>query len=485
MYRPSNAPLIWLLVVAATVVSTGCRGRGSVVDNRFNKLSKDVSISQQEAAYPTSGVNPVFEDLSGPHSLEEYLRIGLRQNSEIQEVRMMVESLANRVPQAASLPDPNLNATTFPEPIQTAAGEQQFGLAMSQKVPWRGKLATRAAMAEDEVNAGRARLAGVELKVVEQIKNAYYELFFVQQSIRILEEDNEKLEAMEAMVDRMYRVKRTVTQQDVLQVQVAIARVETERVQLKQKKESAQARLARLLHISPDTQPEALETLPIPVPVQGIQELYRKALESKPELHAQILSIKRDRKATCLAELKNYPDLNFGFNWISTAGSGVSPVANGDDAFMLTLGMNLPVYRKRLDAGVREAQTRALSSARKYDRLKDETLEGVADLFAKIRSQQETLRLFREDIIPKQRLVFKQSEDDYQVGKTDFLQMIESWRQLLRYQLEERRADVDLHKSLAALAREMGEFEIPGIVAPGPISASVVPQSEGAFEDGD
>ena len=133
---------------------------------------------------------------------------------------------------------------------------------------------------------------------------------------------------------------------------------------------------------------------------------------------------------------------------------------------MLSLGMNLPVYRKRLDAGVREAQTRALSNARKYDRLKDETMEGVADLFAKIKSQQETLRLFRDDIIPRQQLAFDQSRDDYQVGKVDFLQMIDNWRQLLRYHIQEKRFETDLQQTLAALARQIGDFEVPGVVAP-------------------
>ena len=453
-------------MIALVVASAGCRSRGHTVDNRYRQLSREYVQAQQQPAYAIAAANPVFEELSGPHSVEEYLQIGLRQNSEIQEVRLMAESLANRVPQAASLPDPMLGATAFPSPVQTAAGEQEFALSMNQKVPWRGKLATKAGIAEEEVNAARARLAAVELKVVEQIKNAYYQLYFVQHAIAIVEKDKKELERIENIVDQMYRVKREVTQQDVLQVQVALSRIDSELVQLQQQKESAQARLARLLHVSPETKPEAMDSLPPEQTVQDIQQLYELAIQSRPELHAQLATIQRDRKATCLAELQNYPDMTFGFNWISTDSSGISPVANGDDAFMLSLGMNLPVYRKRLDAGVREAQTRALSNARKYDRLKDETMEGVADLFAKIKSQQETLRLFRDDIIPRQQLAFDQSRDDYQVGKVDFLQMIDNWRQLLRYHIQEKRFETDLQQTLAALARQIGDFEVPGLVAP-------------------
>ncbi len=373
----------------------------------------------------------------------------------------MVESLANRVPQAAALPDPMLGATAFPAPVQTAAGEQDFALSMNQKIPWRGKLATRAAVAQQDVHAARANLAAVELKVAEQIKNAYFQLYFIQQAIAITKDDQKQLELIGEVVEQMYRVKREVTQQDVLQVQVAQARLDSELLNLEQQQASAQAKLARLLHLPPESKPEALDSLPTEQVVHDIQQYYALAIEARPELQAQLSAVEKDRQSACLAELENYPDLTLGFNWIATSRDGISPVANGDDAFLLTLGMNLPIYKKRIDAGVREAQTRALANSRKYDRLKDETLEGVADLFAKIKSQQENLRLFRDEIIPKQKLTLEQLIDDYQVGKVDFLQMIDNWRQLLQFQIAERRFETDLHQTLASLARQIGSFELP------------------------
>lgn len=461
MFPQSIRPVVWLPIIALAAASIGCRTGGQTLDRRYRQLSHDYVAAQSQNVYTTSAVTPVAPQYTGPHTVEEYLQLGLTNNPEIQEARLMVESLANRVPQAASLPDPMMGATAYPSPVQTAAGEQQFALSMNQKIPWRGKLATRASVAEQDVNAARANLAAVELKVAEQIRNAYYQLYFIQQAIEITEDDKEQLELIGEVVEQMYRVKREVTQQDVLQVQVAQARLDSELVNFQQQKESAQAKLARLLHLSPETKPEALNSLPPEQVVHDIQQFYELAIQSRPELHAQLSAIEKDRRSASLAELENYPDLTLGFNWIATSSDGISPVANGDDAFMLTLGMNLPVYKKRIDAGVREAQTRAQANTRKYDRLKDETMEGVADLFAKIKSQQENLRLFRNDIIPKQKLTLEQSIDDYQVGKVDFLQMIDNWRQLLRFHIAEKRFETDLQQSLASLARQIGSFELP------------------------
>ncbi len=470
---------LFLLVITCVA---GCQTSRSTYDARYQMFSHDHQLAQSQPAYATQAANPVAENYAGPHPVESYIELGLRQNPEIQEARLNVEMMANRVPQAASLPDPMLGAMAFPSPGQTAAGEQEFALSMNQKFPWRGKLATQAAMAEQDVNAARARLAEVELKVVEQIKNAYFKLYFIQQAIAIIENDRKQLELIETVVDRMYRVQGDVTQQDVLQVQVQLSQVDAELVEFRQQKTSAQARLARLLHISPETQLEALDQLPPGKTVNNIQQLYDVAIQARPELHAQLATIDRNRKAACLAQLDRYPDLTLGFNWIAIANEGLSPVANGEDDFMLTLGMNLPVYKKRIDAGVREAQTRTLASARKYDRLKDETMESVADLFAKVQSLRETLSLFHDDIIPKSKLTLEQSIENYQVGKVDFLQMIDNWRQLLRFEIAEQRFEMELQQALASLARQIGSFELPDD-SPAPAGQEMLPADPSPNQD--
>lgn len=291
MIRNITRIKIWGFMIALLAISTGCRSGGQTHDVRFNEMSRSLVTAQTQPMGAESVANPVAPQYAGPHSVEEYLQLGLTQNPEIDEARLMVESLANRVPQAASLSDPMLGMTAYPSPIQTAAGEQDFALSMNQKIPWRGKLATRAGIAQQDVNVARANLAAVELKVAEQIRNAYYQLYFIQQATEITKDDQQQLELMGEVVEQMYRVKRDVTQQDVLQVQVALTRLDSDLVNLQQQKESSQAKLARLLHLSPETKPEALDFLPPEQTVQNIQQFYEMAIQSRPELHAQLSAI--------------------------------------------------------------------------------------------------------------------------------------------------------------------------------------------------
>lgn len=460
MKRSKYGTTIPGFMIVVFSVPLGCRSPRHVREPEYCQLENAVSQAWYSADPVEAALDPVIPSLAGPHPVEDYIWFALTQNPSIQSARMRVESLANRVPQAASLQDPMLGVTLGVEPVQTAAGQQELAMTASQKLPWFGKLSTGADVAEQDVEVARAQLRTAELEVIESVKRAYYQMYFVQEAMRITEEDQQQLKLIESIVDRMYRVQRKVTQQDVLRVQVEVLRVETELVKLRQQLESAQARLARQLHISPETQVRALNQLPPEQIPRDLEGLYRRAIASRPELHAALAAINRDRRAADLARLGYYPDLTFGLTWIDTSTAGISPVANGRDAFLIGATVNLPVYRKRLDAGVREAETRAVASARKYDSVRDQTTEEVKDLFAQATSQGELLRLFRDEIIPKAQQTLDQSLREYQVVEVDFLQLIDNWRQLLRFHIAEKQLEAQLRQTLASLARAIGSYEV-------------------------
>lgn len=448
-----------LALLGSVAYVAGCGAARQVRTPEYQQLSAAVGRAWRLPDPVEPALDPVAQELAGRHPVEDYIRYGLTQNPTIQAARMLVESLANRVPQAASLEDPNFGVTVLPEPVQTASGEQNLLLTAGQKLPWLGKLATRADVAEQDVEVARAQLATAELAVVEKIKRAYYELYFVEQALHITEQDQKQLLLIEAIVDRQYRVKRSVSQQDLLRVQVEVSRLETELVTLRQQVLSARARLAGQLHVSPETELLAVEHLPAEALPRDLEALYRRAVAARPELHAALAAVQRDQRSADLARLDYFPDLTLGATWIDTSTSGISPVASGRDAVLIGMNVNVPIYRQRLRAGVREAETRAVASARVYDAIKDETMEDVKDLFAQAISKEELLVLFREDIIPKARQTLEQSIVAYQVSEVDFLQMIDNWRELLRFEITEKQLEAQLRQSLASLARVIGSYE--------------------------
>jgi len=448
------------VLAAAVVLFGGCRTAKQIRDPEYARVSRAV---QQAWCAPQSTVvatAPVVAELSGPHPVEQYIQVALSQNPDIQAARKKMESLAHQVPVAAGLPDPMLNVTAQPEPVQTAAGQQDLIVAANQKFPLFGKLDSRASLAEAQTNVARAQLAAVELETIAQVKRAYYELYFLQQAISVTNAEQELLVEIREVANTHYKAGST-SQQDVLRADLEVSNVENDLIRLRQKLKSGQARLASLLHIAPQTQVAAIDELANEQAPRDLELLQQQAVVARPELHAQLAAVQRDRSAVNLARLDYKPDVTLGFSWIDVANTGVSPVTNGRDSFLLSAGVNLPIYRKRLDSSVRSAEAKVVSTVREYDSLRDGTLGEVTDLFAQANSQEDLLILFREDILPKARQTLEVSNQAYNVGEVDFLQLLDNWRQLLRYEVNYVRLEASLRQTLAELERVVGGFVGP------------------------
>jgi outer membrane protein TolC len=321
---------LWRLAIPAIAALgvVGCRSANRVHDPEY---AWDVHRIHQARTLPSgSALAPVANELAGPHPVDTYIRHALTQNPDIQAARKQVEATAFRVPQASSLRDPMLQITAYPEPVHTAAGQQELLLNVSQKFPWFGKLRAQADVAELNTNVARAQLVAVELSVIEEVKLAYYELYLAQQAVRITESNRPLLVTLKGLAEGQLRMG-LVSQQDVLRAELEISKLENELIRLRQELQSAQARLARQLHISPDTPVLALDQLSAEQIPSDLQLLYTQAVEARPELHAQLAAIQRDRRAVDRARLDYFPDPTLGVTSIDTATAGISPVATGRD----------------------------------------------------------------------------------------------------------------------------------------------------------
>lgn len=405
-------------------------------------------------------------------TIEDFVQLGLAQNPAIATAKHRINSLRHRIPQELSQPDPMVNTTTHLSPVETAAGRQAFALGVSQKVVNAERLATRAAIALEDVRAAEQNLNVVQLEIAEKIRIACYQLLFVRKTIEITKQDAESLEQIGEVVLRQYEVKQSVSQQDVLNVQLEQSKVENQIVALRQKEKSYQARLARLVHLSPESSFDILDELSLTLGPLDANVLTSQAISARPELAAQLANIRRERKKVHLANLQNIPDFTVGLNWIATSSEGISPVGNGDDALLLGIGFNLPVRKGRIQAAIYEAKESSLASTSQLKSLKDEVAEEVFDLVAKAESTADTLQLLQEDIIRKSERTLDLSIEEYTNGDVKYVQLIENWRALLKYRITESRLIAEYNQILASLVRSIGEL--------GPISgtAAVPPQPE-------
>ncbi len=463
--RPGRGVGLLMVAVLFALAPFGCRTKPTVHDPEFTRVTRAIEHSwrQPPPVAAAAAVNPVIHELGGPQPVEVYIGFALSQNPGVQAAHARIAAAAMRVPQAASLKDPMLDVKgwpIYPNVPQTAAGRMRVDVMVSQEVPWFGKLEARSAAAEEEVNAARAQLAAAELKTIEQVKLAYFDLYYAQQALQIAERDRGFLgELVETALAR-YKTGKA-GQQEVLRLQAEQANVEGELIQFEQMQHRAQAALAEALHVSPQNPLAALDALPHESVPTDIDTLYRQAVAARPELHAMLFDIARDRRMVDMAKLEYFPDATFQFGYGEmTTDRALAPTADGIDNLTLGLSMNLPIYRKRLNAAVREAELNVVAGARQYDQMKDEAQREVKELFTDAMTRRDLERLFRESIIPKSEQALEVSARGYQVGETDFADLIANWRELLRFQLAHRRIEAELRQSLASLERAVGGLPV-------------------------
>ncbi|GIX05092.1 MAG: hypothetical protein KatS3mg114_0961 [Planctomycetaceae bacterium] len=447
----------WPLLAAILLV--GCKGAQKVHDPEYAQVSRSVHQAGYSPVPTATAVSPVNYEFTGPQPVEVFLQYALSQNAGVQVARKRIDAAAMRVPQAASLKDPMLDVTGYPfypNVPQTASGRMTVDMMVSQEVPWFGKLDTQAAAVEAEVNAARAQLAAAELKTIEEVKRAYYELYYFQKAIRVVQQDRKILADLIEVANALYVTGKT-SQQDVLRLQAELSNVDGELIRMEQMRVAAQADLARLMHISPETPLEAVAEISDAAAPYDLAALYQQAIRDRPELHAMLAEINRDQRMVERARLEYYPDVTFKFGWGEmTTSRAVAPSADGIDNLAVGLGVNLPIYRGRLKAAVREAEATAVASAREYDQMKDETQRDVKQLFTQALSQRDTDALFRESIIPKTQQALDVAVRGYQVGETEFADLIANWRELLRFHVTQLQLEAQYRQTLASLERVVG-----------------------------
>lgn len=454
-----------LILIGLAVCMVGCRTAHTVRDPEFAEVAS-AALVNDAACEPISEAGIAIEPrLAGPHAVDEYVSWALAQNPEIHAKRKRADAAAMRVPQASALEDPMLDVTGYPfYPYvpQAVGGRSTYEIMASQQIPWAGKLRTRAAAAAAEAAAACAELAATELEIVEQVKRAYYELYLVQVSTDILRQNRALVEDFAAIAEMKYRAG-AVNQQDVLRARLEVSNIDAQLLQLEQQLHQARARLARLLHAPPDTPVEALPTLAVEQIPIDLERLYALAIEARPDLDAQLAEIRRDRLNVDLARLQYFPDLTLRASWGDmTTDRAMSPMADGIGMIGVGFGANVPIYRKRLDAGVREAEAQTVASAREYDARCDKAREEIKDLVAQLTSQEQILALFDAEIIPRAEQTLAASTSAYRAGGGDILMLIDNWRRLLEYRVGQQRLEVQMRQTLASLERSVGGASLGG-----------------------
>ncbi len=444
----------------------GCQTTELVSRVNFPDAAATVSAAAESAAATPemAELTQLTESLTQPRTASELVTVALDRHPQILAARERIRALQEQITVAGSQPDPRMTLTAQPAPVQTASGAQQFIVSASQEYLSEEKRTARADVARSMVQIAEATLRAKEVEISAQVRHNAYELRFLQLSIAVTQTEQQLLQEIRTIAATRYRTSAT-SQQDVLRADLEISRLQNELILLKQQVTTRQTRLAELLNVPLTLKIRTIESTPDPVLPDDPAMLQDLALMLRPELKASEAAIQRDRRAAELAREEYYSDVTLGLSWIDVADHGQSPVANGQDAVMLTAGFRFPIRQERIRAAVAAAEADMAASTRSHDALRNSTEADVQDLFQRAQSLQQMLHIDREEMIPRARQTLQVSSAAYNVGQVDFLQLMDNWRTLLTLQTARLRREADLWQTISALQRATGDAWSPATVA--------------------
>ena len=404
---------------------------------------------------------------AGPTTVEELVAYATANNPKIAAARSRAEAQISRVVQARSLDDPQLSATAFLEQIQTAGGPQDVIVSLSQKFPWFGKRNARGEIAFHDAQVAFAEMADMELAVIERVKLAYYDLYFLNEAIAVYQDLEPKIQDVIVTTRTLYETNaREVGLESVYQAEITLHKLQITLAELEQARLKVNARLAEALHLPEglklDIEPQLGET----TRPQQVDALVALIDHVHPKLEARRQAIVRDDWAAALARKDYYPDVNIGFNWYAIGDQGLSAVANGRDAYSLMAGINMPIYRAKRNAAVREAQFRLAKSDEEYEAVWDALRADVTRVHADVVEQDRVLAILNDDILRKSQDTFELSIAAYRVGRIGFQQLIDNYESLLKFSIDRHSRQARREQAIAQLERASGSalLEAPAVI---------------------
>ncbi len=398
--------------------------------------------------------------------LAELIGAVLEENPQIQSARALWRSKAERVPQERSLPDPTVSYRYYARPPETRVGPQDQGLELSQAVPWFHKRALQGERAEHLASGVAWRVQDLERALVAELKRAYFDVAYLQEALAVNSEETALLQRFEEIALIRYSNGEGI-QQSVVKVQTDISRLADQQTSLRARLDVVVRRIAQLVG-RPDSD---VPLTPIRLQLLELQydqdELEIESQRDHPNVLAVQQQIEADKTWFRRRKLESRPNFRFGLGYVDvgkredTAGVLNPPEDNGQDVWAVTVGLNVPIYRRRIRAGVAEAQESLLANERLLQSTRDRLRFEVQGSLLRLESLDQRTRLYTDVIIPQAEESLASAEAAYMTNRLNFLDLLDAERVLFQVRLTYYRLLADYWIALADLELGLGR-SFPG-----------------------
>ncbi|MDD4878989.1 MAG: TolC family protein, partial [Candidatus Omnitrophica bacterium] len=363
----------------------------------------------------------IFSSSAAVLSLDDLIKEAKEKNPEILAAKNRWDAALVRVPMAKSLDAPSVGFTfkKIPDTLNVfKAPNDEHMLTISQFLPLFGKLSTKGKIALAESQMFAAEYKNKELEIVNETKDAYYDLFMNYKEIELNEASLSLLKSVAGISEAKYITGKT-TQEDLFKINLEIASLGNKIANLKLEQAAKNARLNSLLSRDPESPLGAPELREDAVFNRDISSLYKLTLENQPELLTFSYVIERNKHAKTLAEKNSWPDLMAG---VALRGIGTGSFGLWD----LMLAFTVPFwFWTKQKYEVKEAISNLDEAKAAYEAMKNKALLETKNLFTDMEISKSKIDLNKNNLIPMLESSINSSVANFRSGKGDLMALLD------------------------------------------------------------
>ena len=285
-----------------------------------------------------------------------------RENPELRALDLDYEAAMRVSGQLDQLPDLEIGAGVFVLPVETRTGPQQFRVGATQMLPWPGKLAAMADVADARARPLLQKAAALQLMLLYQLETAYFNLAGLADRRAVLRESLALYESLNQLALRRVENGKG-SSVDVYLIQLQRQKVERQLAELRYRSLQEAVTINALLNRPADTSVYASI---------DVDERVRETLDFAPDLAADDpdlsqhpgLLIYRQQQAVNeltieLTRLDQRPDFGVGVDYISVGRrDDAEPVGNGRDVILPRAMVRIPLSKRKFAAKRQEEEVR-------------------------------------------------------------------------------------------------------------------------------
>jgi outer membrane protein TolC len=389
-----------------------------------------------QATWPAPVADPVLVAL-----VEE----ALGNNPDVAAARQAAAAAEERPAQARSLANPMLSVGYTNDGWSPSLGTMEMtnlSLMASQELPYPGKRGLRGDIASREAGLVQQQAERVGRGIAAAVKRAYYGLLLSRNLLDLIRDQEEIWKQIEGVARARYAVGQGA-QQDVLRVQVEVTRIEQLRAEQEAEAEIRLAELNRLLDrpaAAPLETPARLSLRPLGA---GLDQLVAWADAISPEVKGSGLAVERAELAIKLARKEFKPDFSVQSGYMNRGGL--------DPMWQAGIGISIPLYRKRLSAGLAEAEALHRGSLSTVEAVRLQLRFRTQERLTQLKTTERIATLYDEGIVPQDRMSVESALANYQTGKVPFIAVLEALTTLYNDRATHLRLLASHEQTLASL----------------------------------